>query len=248
MTVDRVQCANCGHENPGWARDCESCGATLAPASRHDGPPNRIPTDQASLISIGAIVGTILLAVVVGLFISGLDPIEPTVGFATPTPEPTPTRTLRPTPTQAPTTTGSPDGSASPEPGPDLLGTVTFGTALASDGTVTNATDTFAPGSTFAHSVVMPEPFGSRYIYEVVVRVEPDGSETTLEQGDDLLQVNPNGRTIGFQVPTRTLVGLWGPGTYVMRVYRCAEGATRDNAAEQCAEQIAQATFTLVSG
>lgn len=238
MTGDNtLQCANCGQANPDWAKTCRSCAAPLIPAARFDGPPSRVPTDSASLMSIGAAAAAILVAVVIGLFLAGLDPTEPTVGLGTPTPEPTPTRTPRPTP--SPT---QPD-DASPEPTPQYLGTLTFGTGLAGGGGgVTNPTSTFAPRSTFAWSVQMSEAWGTNFIHEVVVRVEPDGSETDLPQGGDLLEVNPTGRTIGFQVPTRELFDLWGEGDYVMRIRRCT-GDTQ----ETCTELVAQNTFTLVA-
>ena len=43
-------------------------------------PDRRIPTDPNSLLSIAAVLGTILGAVVIGLFVVGLNPTDPIVG------------------------------------------------------------------------------------------------------------------------------------------------------------------------
>ena len=59
-----------GRANPEWAQVCRSCGVALRQGEARIAPTGRFPTDQASLISIGAVIGTILLAVLLGLGLS----------------------------------------------------------------------------------------------------------------------------------------------------------------------------------
>ena len=96
MTDESVDCFNCGRSNPEWAQVCRSCGVALRHGEARIVPTGRFPTDRDSLISMGAVIGTILAAVIVGLFLSSLNSTDPTVGEATPTPSPTPLPTPPP--------------------------------------------------------------------------------------------------------------------------------------------------------
>jgi hypothetical protein len=119
---------------------------------------------------------------------------------------------------------GSPGPSTTPPP--DLPGTLTFGLGLnAETQRVTNPTDTFSPGTLFAHSVELTQPFGVTQIGEGVARVNEDGSETlVIDQNDNIITgINPDATVDGFTVETNALLDALGPGTFVMRVYRGSE-------------------------
>jgi hypothetical protein len=220
MAGPTVECYNCGNANPSWAQVCRSCGVPIRPSG--SGPEGPFPTDQDSLVSMGAGVGAIVLAVLLGLFLSGLIPPAPTVS-ADPTPTARPSRTPRPSQVPEPSTPASADPSAAPTA--ELLGTVTFGTGLDSTTrAVTGATDTFGPGSTFAHSVALPEPFGVNQIQEEIIRVESDNSLTVVqERSVGGLGVSPNAMVAGFTADADLLINGWGPGTYILRDYRGEE-------------------------
>src|SRR5512146_2453972 len=106
---ETIDCPNCGRPNPGWAQVCRNCGFSLRrPATRPVGTPQRpFPTDQASLLSIGAAIGSIVLAIVLGLIFSAITPTRPTVGVSS---EPTPS----PIPSFSPSGAPSPSPSAAP--------------------------------------------------------------------------------------------------------------------------------------
>src|SRR5919107_1690515 len=70
MTDETVDCFNCGRANPEWAQVCRSCGVVLRHGEEPVVPTGPFPTDPTSLISIGAVVGTILAALLIGLFVS----------------------------------------------------------------------------------------------------------------------------------------------------------------------------------
>ena len=68
MTGDTVECFNCGRTNPSWAQVCRSCGVPMRPGGAGARPPSGpLPTDRDSLVSIGAGLATIALAIVFGL-------------------------------------------------------------------------------------------------------------------------------------------------------------------------------------
>jgi hypothetical protein len=219
MAEDTLECANCGNANPAWAQVCRSCGAPLTAAAVAAAAESAVVT-QGSLIAIGAALGTIALAVLIGLVLGGILPPAPPVAAATPTPSASAEPTAEPTPDPS---GGSPDPSASV--GPILPGTLTFGLGLNVDTQrVTNPTDTFTPGTTFAHSIELTAPFGVTQLGEEVARINEDGSETiviTTENQVDLQ--DPNATVDGFTVPTNALLDALGAGTYVMRVYRGTE-------------------------
>lgn len=235
MTDERIECSNCGRANPSWAQVCRSCGVPIRPAPagpRHTGP---IPRDRDSLISIGAGLAAIVLAVVLGMMVSGAIPSAAPVADETETPEPS--RTPRPTLTLDPSPLATDE--ATPEATPALIGTVAFGTGIdASTQQVTGATDTFGPGSTFCHSIQVSEPFGVDVIQEEILRVEEDGSLTEVQpRSEGGLSVPAEGQIAGFcaTVPTEELMEAWGVGSFVLRDYR----------GDDPPELIAEGRFTL---
>jgi hypothetical protein len=217
MTDETVECFNCGRPNPEWAQVCRSCGVPLRHGQARTGPTGRFPTDRDSLISIGAVVATILGAVLLGLFVSSLNPTDPTVVQATPSP----------TPSATPEATATPEASATPEAtataapeGPP--GTLVFGTELDENDQVVDPVDTFAPGMVFAHSISVPEPFGESSIGETVVRVNDSGTYGDVLESyrDNRLTVSPEATSAGFSAgDAASLIAAWGPGLYEMRVY-----------------------------
>ena len=220
MAEDTLECANCGNANPAWAQICRTCGTPLTAAAVAAAAESAVLT-QGSLIAIGAALGTIGLAVVIGLVLGGVLPPAPPVAAATPTPSASVEPTAEPTPDPS---GGSPDPSASV--GPILPGILTFGLGLNVDTQrVTNPTDTFTPGTTFAHSIELSTPFGVTQIGESVSRVNEDQTETLVFPADESnqLPVDPNATVDGFTVDTNVLLDALGAGTYVMRVYRGTE-------------------------
>jgi len=217
MAEDSLECANCGNANPAWAQVCRSCGAPLTAAAAATAAEATLVT-QGSMIAIGAALGTIALAVVIGLIVGGILPPAPPVAAVTPTPNPT--ASIEPTPEPTP----SPDPSASQ--GPILPGTLTFGLGLNVDTQqVTDPSDTFIAGTTFAYSVELTAPFGVTEIAAQVARINKDGSETVVITAEEnpLPVQDPSATVDGFTVPTNALLDALGAGTYVMRVYRGTE-------------------------
>ena len=214
MSYETVDCFNCGRENPEWAQVCRSCGVALKHGEARVAATDRFPTDQASLISIGAVLGTILLAVLVGLFVSGLNPTEPTVGQPTPTPQaslapvtPSPSVEAVPSDTPAPT----------PAPTPERRGTLAFGTGVDEARGVTGATDTFTPSSSFAYSLNVPGGIGGTPIRNEISRTS-DPAEIVVP-GDEIA-VDPAAETVGYNLGSAAgFISEWGPGEYVWRVY-----------------------------
>lgn len=239
MAEGSVECANCGHANPAWATVCRSCGAPMGTvkAVAPDGGPGgsgslaSVGVDQGSLLAIGGALGTIVLAIIIGLVVGGILPPAPPVAVASPTPNPS--ASAEPTPAPTPDPSASFDPSASPTP--TLPGTLTFGLGLNSETQrVTNPTDTFGPGTTFAHSIELTAPFGVNVIAEGVYQIAEDGSETeVINPENNPLDVDPDATVDGFFVPTNSLLSDLGAGTFVMRVYRGSE-------------LLAQGTFILV--
>lgn len=219
MADETVECYNCGHENPAWAQVCRHCGMALRPGGTPT-PQGPIPTDQDSLISMAAGVGAIVLAIFLGIFLSGLIP-EAEVATSSPSPEPSPTATVNPTRTPRPTAEVTPEATA--EPTPELLGTVTFGTGRSgSTLEITGVTDAFGPGVPFCHSVTLSERFGVSQIQEEVIRLEDDGSLTVVQprKGSNL-GVQSGGSFASYCVSsTNPLISAWGTGTFILRDYR----------------------------
>ena len=231
MNDELVDCFNCGRSNPEWAQVCRSCGVPLRHGEPLLAPTGRIPTDRDSLVSIGAVVGTILLAVVLGLIVSGLNPTDPSVGRTTPTPSPSPTPEA--TESTAPCDTPAPTPTAVAGP----PGTLVFGTALDQNRRIVEPVNTFTPGMIFAHSIEVPTPFGVSTVGEQIVRILEDGTEEEVVRAiDNQPQVQPDATVAGFEAgDAQDFIEEWGPGLYVMRVY----------AADVL---IAQEQFTLAEG
>lgn len=226
MAQGSLECANCGNANPAWAQVCRSCGASLRGAATGAAavasPGGEPLVTEGSLTAIGAALGTIVLAVAIGLLIGGILPPAPPVAAASPTPS----ESAEPTPEPTPDASGGGSPNPSASQGPVLPGTLTFGLGLnAETQRVINPSDTFTPGTTFAHSIELTAPFGVTQLGEEVARVNEDGTETvviTAAENQVDLQ-DPNATVDGFTVPTNALLEALGAGTYVMRVYRGSE-------------------------
>lgn len=221
---DTIECSNCGHANPSWAQVCRNCGVSLQrdlahPVSR---PQTPFPTDQASLVSLGAAVGSIVIAIVLGLFFSSINPTQPTVGVSL---SPSPTPSLAPLPSasgSAPPASATP--IATPKPTPHLPGTISFGTGLTASKDVTNPTTSFGPSGYFAYAVSMPQPFGVTTLLEETVRTA-NGKETVVDpRTNNPVHVSASATKFGFRVTTSSLLQAWGGGgTFTLRVYRGTE-------------------------
>jgi hypothetical protein len=223
MSGDTIECFNCGHANPSWAQVCRSCGFAIQPTGPLSGTPAGIfPTDQTSLISIGGTLGAIVLAIVLGLFFSRLIPPAPNVAEETPSP----------TPSASASASGVPSATAAAStsvlPSPQLPGTITFGTGWNNTTRViTGKTTAFTVASAgFAHAITLSEPIGVDRLQEEVVSVAADGTETVVQsRADGTVFVNGKLLTDGLK-STKTmtqLIGAWGKGTHILRVYRGGE-------------------------
>lgn len=216
MTDETIDCFNCGRANPEWAQVCRSCGVALRHGVEPVAPGTRFPTDRDSLVSIGAVIGTILLAVLLGYFLSNLGRDDSPSVAADPSPsvEPRPSRTAAPTEEPpAPTVTASP----SPTPVP-LPGTLTFGTALADNLEISEPADTFTPGMNFGYSVTMPDGFGAEAIQNEVVRIQEGERPVVLPK--EAVGVAPDATTFGYVLgPADTFIDAWGAGQYEWRVF-----------------------------
>ena len=211
MTTDEtVDCYNCGRSNPEWAQVCRSCGVALRHGQTRIIPTGRIPTDTQSLISIGAVVGTIFAAVIIGLFLSGLNPTEPVAaGPPTPTPSPSPTAEATPPPSSA-----TPEPT--PSPTPALPGTIAFGSQLDANRQVTEPVEVFTPPTAFAYSVSMPDAMN--LIENEIAKVDDDGETIVLPRQS--VTINPPAPSFGYVVGTAgDFLGPWGPGEFEWRVY-----------------------------
>jgi hypothetical protein len=227
MTEETVDCFNCGRANPEWAQVCRSCGVALRHGEARVVPSGPFPTDQTSLISIGAVVGTILAAVLIGLFVSGLNPTDPVVGQPTASPSPSAEESLEPTVEPLPSDTPAPTPTATPA----LRGTLVFGTGLDNAGNVTGATDTFTPSSSFAYALTTPEGPGATPIRNEITRL--DDEEVVA---NDELRVDPADPIIGYNLGSAAgFIQDWGSGEFRWRVYVGEE-------------LVAQATFRLAEG
>jgi hypothetical protein len=238
MTDDSGEtiCPNCGHSNPPWARICRNCGVSLSRALGQpvSAPESPFPTDQASLVSVGTAIGSIVIAIVLGLIFSAINPTQPTVGLAS-SQTPTPPPSVSASASHAASATPKP----TPTPTPKPTGTITFGTGLdRSTRQVVNPTNTFAPNGFFAHSVSVPQPFGVSTLTEEVVRVA-NGKETIVQARTDpnsAVHISPSAKIFGFVVSTNSLITDWrGGGIFIMRIWRGNE-------------KLAERRFTVSSG
>ena len=239
MTGDSVECFNCGRANPSWAQVCRSCGVPMRPGGAGSKPPaGRLPTDRDSLFSIGAALATIGVAIVFGLVLAGMLPEAPAVIASA---SPTPSSSLGPSPSQAPASASS---EPTARPTPELIGTLSFGAGLnQSTQEVIDKNDTFASGSTFCHSISLPQPFGVDEYQEEVLKIRSNGKLTIVQRrGFGTLPVASGDSVVGWCNPTDVLIfGVagsdgWGTGDFMLRAYR------RHNGSPQL---LAQGRFTL---
>ena len=220
MSGDTVECFNCGHANPSWAQVCRSCGYPIQPAGQGPGGPRGLfPTDQDSLTSIGITLGSIVLAIVVGLIFSGLIPPAPNVAEETPSPTPSASATA----SVLPSGSFSPSGSAVASPA--FPGTITFGTGWdnATHQIVDPTTEFTAASEGFAHSITQAAPIGVDRLQEEVVSVADDGSETVVQsRADGTVFVNASLSTDGLKSDKTVaqLIAAWGTGNHILRIYR----------------------------
>jgi len=216
MTTDEtVDCYNCGRSNPEWAQVCRSCGVSLRHGQARVVPTGRIPTDTNSLISIAAVIGVILGAVVLGIFLSSLNSTDPIVGEGAPTPTATPSPTAEAT-TAPPSETPEP----TPSPTPALPGTIAFGSELDANRQVTSPVETFTPPTAFAYSVSMPTGFGVDAIENEIAKIDEDGVSETIVLPRQSVGIDPAATVFGYVVGTAgDFLGAWGPGEFEWRVY-----------------------------
>lgn len=217
MTVETVECYNCGRANPAWAQVCRSCGVPMRPGASVSQSSGPIPTDRDSLVSIGATIASIAAAIVLGLLLSGIIPDAPPLAAVDETPE----ASVDVMPSGSPAASSA--AAASDEPAQELIGTITFGTGVDEADAIVNPTDTFGPGSAFCHSLQMTERFRTNRIQEEVLRVEEDGTLTEVQpRVGSNLNVDRRLRIGGWCAPggADALLADWGPGTYVLRDYR----------------------------
>jgi hypothetical protein len=238
MTGDSVDCFNCGRSNPSWAQVCRSCGVPMRPGGAGAAPPSGpLPTDRDSLLSIGAALGTMAVAIVLGMLLSGMLP-EAAAVIETPTPQPSPTAL----PSASVVATPSAEETPKPE---RLPGSVTFGYGLnSSTDEIIDESKTFAHGQNFCHSVAMPTRFRVSNLYEEILRVEDNGDLTVVQKRRDgkVGPIDPKAKTAGFCALADWLIdGVsgtegWGAGKFVLRDYRLRGGGP---------ELLAQGRFTL---
>ena len=190
-------------------------------------PTGPFPTDQTSLISIGAVIGTILGAVLLGLFVSSLNPTDPTVGQVDAVRRP---RRLIATPRALGRAVADRDARRRHRsPTPALPGTVAFGTQL--DG---NRHGRRAGRDLHARPDVRLLHRDGRGVRRDAIENEivklADEAETVVLPR----QIGPGGSG-GDDVRLRhrhrrRLPGQWGPGEFEWRVYingrRSSPGAT----------------------
>ena len=124
--------------------------AVTEQASLTAGP---LSVSQGSLIAIGGALGTIVVAILIGVILGGLlPPAPPPVAETSPTPIGHRHARSRPRRSRPNASGFTPNPSATAAP--VLPGTLTFGLGLnAETQRVTNPSDTFAAGTTFAHSI-----------------------------------------------------------------------------------------------
>lgn len=231
MTDETVDCFNCGRANPEWAQVCRSCGVALRHGEDRVTPSGPIPTDQASLVSIGAVVGTIVAALLIGLFISGLDPTDPAAALASPTPVASVEPSEEPLPSEtASAAASSPPASTSAAPAPSasagLPGTMAFGSALDDNRQVTEPVETFTPPVAFAYSVTMPGGFGADAIENEIIKLSGESETVVLPRQS--VGVSPDAETFGYVIGTAgDFLGQWGPGEFQWRVYAGGEMVAR---------------------
>ncbi len=177
------------------------------------------------------------MAIVFGLILSGMLPEAPAVIASA---SPTPSQSVGPSPSQAPASASS---EPTARPTPELIGTLSFGAGLnQSTQEVIDKTDTFASGSTFCHSISLPQPFGVDEYQEEVLKIRSNGKLTIVQKrGRDA--AGGIGRLGGRVVQPDRRPDLrrlrqhgWGTGDFMLRAYRRHDGSP---------QLLAQGRFTL---
>ena len=246
MTDETVDCFNCGRANPEWAQVCRSCGVVLRHGEARIAPTGRLPSDRDSIISLAAVIGTIVGALLLGLFVSSLNPTDPTVGAG-------PDADAHATPTEAPSEAPSASASVAvtPSPPPPLPATVVFGEQLDANNQVIEPVETFTPGMVFAHSIASTIPFGVATIGEQVVRINDDGTDgdEIVAAAGNQLRVDPAASMAGFAAgDAASFVRDWGPGLYEMRIYRRRDPARgRASSASPRADRLPYPSLPAIS-
>lgn len=130
----------------------------------------------------------------------------------------------------APAASGGPSGAAGQD--------ITFGTALDSTtGEVVADTRTtrFTARDTFAYSIDPPDPV-PRTVYVQVERIGGGPVEVVQTAAEDGVQTVPEGSpAVAFAVAASTLLEVFGPGQYRLRIY-----------ADPTAAPLGEGTFELV--
>ena len=228
MTGESVECFNCGRSNPSWAQVCRSCGVPMRPGGAGARPPSgTFPTDRDSLLSISGGLAAMLLAIGLGLMLSGMLPEAASVIES---PSAQPSVSVLPSASVGASASAEP----TPRPTPEFPGTLTFGTSLDESGeTIIGETRRFGPNDQFCHSIALPRPFGVDVVQEEVLMVE--GDDFTIVQERDGNPIDPAARVVGFCVSGQVVIDEWGTGNFIMRDYRRKDGL----------QLLAQGRFTL---
>jgi hypothetical protein len=192
-------------------------------------PSGPFPTDRDSLLSIAGGLATMLLAIGLGLMLSG---ILPEAASVIESPSPQPSLSLLPSPSAS----ASSRPERTPRPTPEIIGTVTFGRAMdLTTKEILDRTDTFTRGDQFCHSITVPRAFGVDAVQEEIVRIDGDDLTVVQRRQGPPLPADPNASVIGFCVSADDLVDDWGTGDFVLSDYRRKDGL----------QLIAQGRFTL---
>jgi hypothetical protein len=117
---------------------------------------------------------------------------------------------------------GSEVGLASPTPAPSAAPlSVTFGTALDPvSGEAIQLTDRFRAGDPIAYSVRLAAAAGIDSILVEVARIEGNGETVVQQPSAQGIVAASSVIAFTFAVQTGDLLTAWGPGDYVMRIYR----------------------------
>jgi hypothetical protein len=127
-------------------------------------------------------------------------------------------------------------GLAGPTPIPAVSGPgqVLFGRALdPATGTAIGGVNRFRAGDGMAYSVQLSSVAADTKMYVAVVRL--DGSTETTVQAPTEVATVVVGHLFGFRPSAAVMLGVWGPGTFVLRIYT-----------DPTAAPLATGRFTLV--
>jgi len=95
---------------------------------------------------------------------------------------------------------------------------VVFGSAIdPATGEASGGTNRFRAGDPMAYSVRLAAGTSNATLYVGIVRV--DGSVETVVQEPTQTKPKTVGSAVGFTASAGSLLSIWGPGTFVLRVY-----------------------------